>query len=253
VLDGDAIAGSASIRVADATGIVPRGRYLMTRPDGAREWLVVVGIRERRLALKYRLIHNYAGAATIVGCRISIAVDPAWASAHANLSDAPGTGRGLARYVLRWTYTLGGHEMSALGFADLVGKRSEELVTPADVEARTPGWIASLPADHRANQGADFIAEAFRAVRTEAIGDEHAQRKIRDIQVLRELVHARAHVIRLEQDVMHGDGEPDALADAERRYRACYTRLVELPRAKQQVHGAPVRAALRRLPKLTRP
>jgi hypothetical protein len=229
VLVGDAHAGSKLIRVANPEGIVPGGRYLMTKPEGDREWIEVVANRDGDLALKHPLIHRYAGAATIVGCRISVGVDPAWSSKAANLT----TGRhhGLAGYVLRWTYTFGDFEVTGVSFADLVNCESKHLVTPPDVDASSPGWIAGLPLEHRPSQGADFIAEAVRAVRLEAVGDAHAQRKIHDSQVMRELVRIRANVIRLEQAVMHGAPRGEELAIAEQRYRSSYARLVGMYRS----------------------
>lgn len=226
VLEGDAYRGSHSIRVANAEGIVARGRYLMARPEGEREWIEVTAVAGTTLSLKHPLIHRYAGAATIVGCRISIAADPAWVSRRDNLSDT-GRHRGLAGYMLRWTYTVDGIEMTGVSFADLVTLPSAELVTPQDVDARNPGFIAGLPSEHRANQGADFIAEAFRAVRLEAVGDSHAQRKIRDTRILRELVNARTQVIRLEHEVIHGEKRAEELAIAEKRYRSRYAQLVK--------------------------
>ena len=257
-LHGDALAGSRAIRVESVEGIVPGGRYLMTKPKVEREWIEVVAVGDGELALKHPLIHRYAGNATIAGCRISVAVDPAWAASMLNLSDVPGRRCGLAGYLLRWTYTVDGFEMIGVSFADLVSSRSEQIVRPSDVDKRFPGWIAALPPEHRANQGADFIAEAFRVVRVEAVGDAHAQRKIRDTQVLRELVNIRAHVIQIEHDVMHGRRRSAELALAEERYHACYARLVDTPhvvaapapespgRHKRSEPGTP-----RRIPKLT--
>ena len=110
------------------------------------------------------------------------------------------------------------------------------------------------------NAGADFIAEAFRAVRLEAVGDATATRKIRDAQVLRELVQSRAQVIRLEHEVMRGGSRSSDLAVAETRYRNRYSQLVKplpevsyvettekSPLAKGSEPGVP-----RRIPKLTR-
>lgn len=259
-LHGDAYRGSVKIRVANSEGIVVGGRYLMTKPEGEREWLDVLAIDGETLTLKHPILHRYAGAATIRGCRISIAVDPAWSSARHNLSDT-GRHRGLAGYLLRWTYTLEGREVTSVTWADLVTLRSSELVTPQDVDKRNPGWIAGLPPSHRANAGADFIAEAFRAVRLEAVGDAYATRKIRDAQVLRELVQSRAQVIRLEHEVLHGGSRSSELAVAETRYRNRYSQLVKplpaevsyvatsekSPLAKGSEPGVP-----RRIPKLTR-
>src|SRR2546423_7093143 len=108
--------------------------------------------------------------------------------------------------------------MVGLSYADLVHVRTDQLVTPRDLDHRFPGWIADLPIEHRANQGADFIAEAVRAVRLEAIGDDHAQRKVHDVAVLSDLVTARTQVIRLEHEVMHGARRGAELEVAERRY-----------------------------------
>jgi len=253
-LDGDVSGGGKMIRVVSADGIVRGGRYLMTKPDGDREWIEVVAIDGCALTLRHPVIHRYAGNATIVGCRISIAVDATWAASARNLSDIAARQRGLAGYVLRWTYVIDGFELAGISFADLVSCRAEQIVTPHDVDKRCPGWIAGLPPEHRQNQGADFIAEAFRAVRVEAIGSAHAQRKVRDAQVLRELVNIRAQVIRIEHDVMHGEPRSADLARAEQRYEAAYARLVDKrptddpasPAAKRSEPGTP-----RRIPKLT--
>ncbi|HEU0036187.1 MAG TPA: hypothetical protein VFQ53_36490 [Kofleriaceae bacterium] len=226
-LHGDAMAGHRALRVACVDGIVVGGRYAMTRPDGAREWIEVVAIDGARLVVKHPLIHRYAGNATIVGCRLSAAVDPGWVARADHLTDLPERAHGLAGYVLRWTYTAGSFEVEGISYADLVSCPAAELVTARDVEQRFPGWLDDVPREQRATRGADFIAEAFRVVRTEAIGDAHAQRKIRDTEVLRELVNLRAHVIRLEDDVLHGRGGAPELARAEDQYRSSYARLMQ--------------------------
>lgn len=222
-LHGDAIRGSSTLRVVNVEGIAVGGRYLMTKPEGDREWIEVTAIADHTLTLRHPLLHRYAGAATIRGARITIAVDPAWTAKREHLTEHH---RGLAGYVVRWSYTIAGVEHSAMTFADLVTVPSSQLVTPADVDARNPGWIAKLRPEHQVNQGADFITEAFRAVRIEAIGDMHAQRKIRDLRILRELVQTRANVIRLEHEVLHGEPRGGELAIAETRYRNRYDQLI---------------------------
>lgn len=263
VLHGDAYRGSVKIRVADPAGIVAGGRYLMTKPEGEREWLDVLAITGDALTLKHPIIHRYAGAATIRGCRISVAVDPAWSSMRQHLTDT-GRHRGLAGYMLRWTYVFEGRELTAVTWADLVSLPSSGLVTPQDVDRRNPGWIASLPPEHRATSGADFISEAFRVVRLEAVGDAYAARKIRDVRVLRELVQTRAQVIRLEHEVLHGKPRSSELAVAETRYRNRYAELVkpleasyvepgaESPLAKSSFAKGSAPGVARRIPKLTR-
>ncbi len=64
VLHGDAHAGTTRMRVASLDGIVPGGRYLMTKPEGEREWIEVDVVREDTLVLRHPLIHRYAGAAS---------------------------------------------------------------------------------------------------------------------------------------------------------------------------------------------
>jgi hypothetical protein len=262
-LYGDAHAGSKQLRVESVEGMAVGVRYLMTKPEGEHEWIEIAAIgEENALTLRHPLIHRYAGAATIVGCRISCAIDQAWVSSSANRSDGGG---GLAGYMLRWMYTFGGVEVQGISFADLVACRADQVVTPEDLARRVPGWDAKLPEAHRANHGADFIAEAFRVVRMEAVGDDHAQRKIRDTTVLRELVNVRADVIRLEHEVMYGAPLGEELQIAERRYRTAYSRLVDVTRyGRRAAEVEPTReepanepsfakgsSARRRVPKLT--
>ncbi len=228
-LFGDVYAGRRWIRVTDPSGIVPGRGYLMAHPEGEREWIVVDAVDDDRLDLRHPLVHRYAGAATIVGCRISIAVDPAWADDLANLSEASGSNTGLGRYTLRWSYSFHQVEMSGISFADVVTCAADELVTCEDVERRHPGWLDALPPDQRESEGASYIEEAARVIRIEAVGDAHAQRRILDRHVLHELIDRRANMLRLETEVMYGTRCLDELELAERRYHELYAKLVGVP------------------------
>ena len=226
--------GATRLVLADATGVAAGRRYLLRDSRGGRERIDVASVRHDAITLRHPVVHAFEAGTEIVGCRISVAVAPEWAADESNLSDRTRCrGVGLAAYRLRWTYMVDGFEMSGVSFADLVAHAVSVLVTPSDLEERFPGWLGSLPHEHRANQGADFIAEAFQAVRLEAVGDDFATRRVRETAVARELVKIRAHLIRLEHDVMHGVPRADELEAAQQRYRASYAKLVASPQPRE--------------------
>jgi hypothetical protein len=148
-------------------------------------------------------------------------VDPAWAADRSKLSDQSDPGEPApSGYRLHWAYTVDGAALAGVSFADLVRHAALDLVTPMDVDERFPGWLTSLPLEHRENQGADLILEAVAAVKLDALGSRHAMRRIRDVAVLRELVMLRVSLINIEHNVLFGRASALDLSIAERRYHA---------------------------------
>jgi hypothetical protein len=216
-----AVSGQAALAVADGTGIARGRRYLLTNGEGDREWIEIHAIDGGLLATRRPILFSYPEASPLVGCRLSIAVDPAWAADRSKLTDQPDAIEPeLAGYRLSWAYTVAGAALTGVSFADLVRRPALDLVTPADVDDRFPGWLARLPADHRESRGADLILEAFAAVRLDALGHPRAVRRIRDTGVLCELVKFRANQIAIEHDMLFGGASSLDLGLAEQRYRA---------------------------------
>lgn len=216
-----ACSGQTSLVLAGGAGIARGRRYLLINGEGDREWIEVRMIDGGHLATRRPLLFCYPEASPLAGCRLSIAVAPAWAADPSKLTDQPDTAAlELAGYELRWAYTVDGLPRTGVSFADLVRRPALDLVTPADIDDRFPGWLARLPADHRETRGADLIREAFAAVKLDALGHPRAVLRIRDTGVLCELVKLRANLIAIEHAVLYGGATSLDLTLADERYRA---------------------------------
>jgi hypothetical protein len=230
--------GDRSIAVASGTGIARGRRYLLTAPNGDREIVECISITGTTVGLRHPLINDYASSSTFEGTRISISVNSTWVADRSKLSDAISDvpASAIARapsasgYRLRWSYTVNGEAMLGVTYADLVRYQAKNLVTPLDVDRLFPGWIDRLPVDYRQDQGAAFIEEAFQAVRMDALTDAQLVRKIRDTQVLVELVKYRANVLSAQNNVMHNGAEIGVLTVARDLYDQRYGALIREPK-----------------------
>jgi hypothetical protein len=238
-----ASAGATSITVASGTGIAKNRRYLITdATTGASEWIDVLSIVGTAVRVRQPLVNTYAASSTFKGTRISIAVDSTWVANAAHLTDVlSGSWRtdvepssnvnvGQAGYRLRWAYTVNSVACIGYSFADLVRYQAKNLVTPIDVDSRFPGWIDRLPPDYREDQGASLVLEAFHAVRMDAMADAVLLRKVRNTEILRELVILRANLTALENQALSGAGNAESLALAQGIYKQRYDQLLREPK-----------------------
>ncbi|HWO24323.1 MAG TPA: hypothetical protein VNO30_36515 [Kofleriaceae bacterium] len=233
------IAGMSTLLLADGAGVARGRRYQLCNDEGEHEWIEVRAVSGARVTTRRPLLFYYPARSPLVGCRISVAVDPAWAADPAKLSDRSDPGElEPSGYLLHWAYTVDGVALAGVSFADLVRQAALELVTPMDIDERFPGWLASLPSEHRESQGADLILEAVAGVKLDALGSRHAMRRIRDVAVLRELVMLRASLIAVEHNALFGRASELDLSTAERRYHARRDELLRDP-------GDPTGAAAR--------
>lgn len=239
----DAVIGDEELTVADATGIARGRRYLLT--DGDREWIEVIFVSGTTVKIRQPLKNAYSTSATLQGCRISAAVDSAWINNKANITDILDPSNrlwmvgqsadvtwvpGAAGYRLKWSYTVDGIATQAVSFADLVRYQAKNLVTPLDVDARFPGWLDRLPTDYQEDQGASFIAEAFRALKMDCLGDEQVIRRIRNTEVLRDLTIYRANVLAQEASLFGGGNNADIVKAARDAFQMRYDQLMREPK-----------------------
>lgn len=237
-----ASAGDRSITVASGTGITRGRRYIVADTDGNTETIEVSSVSGTTIGLRHPLVNSYAATSTFKGTRISISVDSTWVADASNLTDVlsgswrtdmdaePGIYVGQAGYRLRWSYTVNSVACIGYSFADLVRYQAKNLVTPLDVDARFPGWIDKLPPDYREDQGAALVLEAFHAVRMDALADAVLLRKVRNTEILRELVILRANLCMLENQAMSGSGNAEGLQLAQGVYRQRYDQLLREPK-----------------------
>jgi hypothetical protein len=235
--------GSTSITVGSGTGIVRGRRYLLSGVAGQCEIVEVATVASTTIGLRHPLINDYLiTSSTFQGTRISISVLDSWAASTANLTDMFGGPGGDSRqiestrapsasgYRLRWSYTVNSVATIGVSYADLVRYQAKNLVSALDVDRLFPGWIDRLPTDHRADQGAAFIDEAFQAVKMDALTDSQLVRRIRDTQVLAELVKYRANLLSVQNNVLQNGQDGGSLDRARDLYDQRYNALIREPK-----------------------
>ena len=231
-------AGEVAMTVTSGTGVTKGRRYQLTDADGQRELVEVATVSGTAVTVRHPLVNSYASGADFEGTRISIGVNATWMATPGNLSDAFGadTGSsGSSGYRLRWAYTVDSVATIGVSYADLVRYQAKNLVSPLDVDRTFPGWIDRLPPDYREDQGAAIIDEAFHAVRMDALADAHVLRRLRDTQVLAELVRYRANLILVSANVMHNGVDIRALEAARQVYDQRYESLLREPKVTEDV------------------
>ncbi len=234
--------GDQTLTLTSGTGIARNRRYLLTAASGVSEIVELAGIAGTTATLRMPLVNEYASGATFQGTRISIAVDNTWAATASNLTDAladpddirfasvTSVAPGAAGYRVRWTYTADGASQLGVSYFDLVRYQAKSIVTPLAVDRLFPGWIDRLPPDYRIDQGSALIDEAFLAVKLDALGDSQLLRRIRDTQVLADLVKHRANLLAMQNDVMAGRRDSSAFQLAQDLYDRRYTQLIREPK-----------------------
>ncbi len=155
------------VTLTSATGIVAGGRYLITAATGAREWCEAQSVSGSTVTLRQPLHNAYASGATFQAASASISVDDTWVATEGNLTDASGA---TDDYRVRWVYVVSGETRALDTYFSLVRYAGKHNVTPTDVDDAMPGWLDSLPTDHRESQGRVFIDEAHAAVKLDLLG-----------------------------------------------------------------------------------
>jgi len=109
--------------------------------------------------------------------------------------------------------------------------QAKNLVTPLDVDARFPNWIDRLAPDYHEDQGVALIEEAFRAVKMDCLADEQAIRRVRNTEVLRELVMFRSNLCAAENNALaNPSSAAQALDIAQKLYAQRYDQLMREPK-----------------------
>lgn len=259
-LASDAAAGAITLSLTNATGVARGRRYLLATAAGISEVVDVIGLSGTTATLRHPLINAYATASTFKGSRISIAVDSTWVALKSKITDVLGAvwrttvatptewAPGAAGYRLRWSYTVNSVATIGVSYADLVRYQAKNLVNALDVDRRFPGWIDRIPIDYRADQGQAFIEDAFYAVKLDALADAQLLRRVRNTEVLRELVIYRANLLSVESNVTANGVARDALEVARELYQQRYDQLLREPKVPVDNTGGGSSGQARRLP-----
>lgn len=253
-------AGSRSLTLTSGTGVTRGRRYLLTDANGEYEWVEVHGVSAAAVTLKHPLINDYTiTTSTFQGCRISIGVNATWVADASKITDVlAGTSdirkvngeseAGATGYRLRWAYTVNSVATIGVSYADLVRYQAKNLVTALDVDRAFPGFLDRLALDYREDQGAALVDEAFTAVKMDALADAQLLRRIRDTQVLAELVKYRANLLAIQNEVMRGSGQPQVLDVARSVYQQRYDQLIREPKVAVDQTGGGSNGEAVRLP-----
>lgn len=243
-LNGAISRGAVAATLTDGTGVTRGRRYLL----GGVEWVEVASISGASVTFRHPVINDHDDGATFEGTRLSIAVDASWVQDENNISDFAGMPPGASGYRLRWTYTANGEATLGVSYADLVRYQAKNLVTPLDVDRTFPGWIDRLSTDYRADQGAALIDEAFQALKMDALTDAQLVRRMRDTQVIAELVKYRANLLAVQTNVLANGGDPRTLDIARDLYDQRYNALVREPKIAVDHTGDGANGEAKRLP-----
>lgn len=259
-LSSSASAGDRTLTLTSGTSVSRGRRYLLTDTNGESEWVEVAGINGTACTARHPLINSYNSGATFQGCRISISVDSTWVADASNITDvlsetwrvnklaADTDAVGAAGYRLRWSYTVNSVATIGVSYADLVRYQAKNLVTPLDVDRTFPGFIDRLALDYREDQGAALVDEAFQAVKMDALADAQLLRRIRDTQVLSELVKYRANELAVQNEVIRGAAEPARLDVARGIYAQRYNQLIRESKVAVDQTGGGSNGEAQRLP-----
>lgn len=249
-------AGADTITLTSGTGVTKGMRYVLGAAlTSTSEMVEVVSVSGSTAKVRRPLVNGYSAGAIFQGTRMTIGVDSTWIATKSKITDILATtwrtdseassawGAGYAGYRLRWTYSVNGTPCLGVSYADVARYVSKNLVTPSDVDQRFPGWIDLLPTDYRADQGAALVAEAFQAVKVDLMVDNQTLRRVRNTEVIRELVIYRANLIATEARVLMGAASNSARELAQALYQGRYDQLVREPKIQVDQIGGGAAAA----------
>jgi hypothetical protein len=190
-LDAAATANTRSIPLTATTGIVAERRYLVTHiTTGVKEWVEVDGITSAdSVTVKHPIHNDYASGSTFQSTRIQATVDSTWIADETNLTgDDVGPN---PQYRVRWVYVVSGVTYVADTYFNVVRYAARHGVQPQDIESLIPGWMDSLPSDHRIDQGRKLLDDAYREVRVDMHQIDLSASSIAESEIVDELVRLK--------------------------------------------------------------
>lgn len=219
-LDGSgATANTRSIPVAATTGIVAERRYLLTAATGLREFVEVDSITSGdSVTVKHPIHNDYpATTSTFQSTRLQATVDSTWIADETNLTtDDVGPN---PMYRVRWVYVVSGVTYVADTYFNVVRYAARHGVQPQDIEALVPGWLDSLPTDHRADQGRKLIDSAYTEVRIDMHQIDLAASTVAESEIIDELVRYKTIAVGEWAKYLAGGGSADRVDMTRKSYQ----------------------------------
>lgn len=222
------------INVAATTNAAVDRTYLITGADGFKEWFTVAEIDSGvSLTARHPLHNTYASADTVQSTRITATVDSTWVADDVNLRDDAGPN---PHYRVRWVYVVNSVTYVADTYFNLVRYAGAHGVLPLDVDSLSPGWMSSLPTDHRENQGSTLIADAYRAVKMDlhAIWTDDAM--VANTDVIDELTRYKTIELGEFAKILSGNGDTTQYQVARDQYQRRFDSLSRI------TNKAPIRS-----------
>jgi hypothetical protein len=174
-------------------------------------------------------LHNvYTIGSTFQSTRIQATIDSGWVTDIANLTGSEDAGPN-PMFRVRWVYVVNSLTYVADSYFNLVRYPSRHGVTPQAMEAMIPGWLDTLPTDHRADQGRRLIDDAYREVRVDMHSVDLRASSIAEAEIVDELV--RYKVLELGEWAKYFNGGNTSLERAEqatKRYTARNDSLIRI-------------------------
>jgi len=224
---GDGQSNPRVLNLASTTGIAIGRKYLATNSTSESEWIEVVEINSgNSVTARHALRNAYASADTFESTRIQATVDSTWIADSNNITDDSDPNPG---WRARWTYVdAGGTTRVVDTYFDVVRYKGQHTVQPIDVDCLVPGWLDSLPPEHREDRGAKLIDRAYDEVVLDFHEFSLPDEMIRNRDVLNSLVTRKAILLAEEAKVILGTGTPEGLDLADRRYQGRLDKLVKV-------------------------
>jgi hypothetical protein len=205
------------LNVAATTGFAVDRSYLVTSADGAKEWFDCLEIDSGNSVTARHPLHNaFASSDTVVSTRIQATVDSSWVADEANLDDTAGPN---PAYRVRWVYVVNSVTYVADSYFNLVRYAGKHGVRPQDIEVMLPGWLDSLPSDHRNSQGRALIDDAYRAVKLDLRKIDLAAASVAESEVIDELVRHKAVALGEYVKLLSGGGDAQSVAVSRQHYQ----------------------------------
>lgn len=229
---GTAYSGDARrVNVTATTGGAVGRTYLVTSADGLREFFEVEEIDSGNYFIAKHPLHNaYTTADTVQTTRIQATVDGTWVADETNLTvDDVGANPG---YRIRWVYVVSGVTYVADTYFNLVRYVSKHGVQPQDIEVMAPGWLDTLPTDHRRDQGRRLIDNAHSEVKIDLHQVDVAASAVAEAEIIDELTRYKTIELGEWARYMKGGIDEAQANAASRRY---VTRLDSLIRIVSRV------------------
>lgn len=219
----DAAAGETEsdprlVPLTATTGCAESRSYLIASATGLREWVLIESIASGvSVTAKHPLHNEYAIGSTFQSTRMQATVDSAWVSDLSNLVGASDVGPN-PMFRVRWVYVVSGTTYVADTYFNLVRYAGRHGVTPQDMDSMVPGWLDSLPTDHRNDQGRRLIDDAYREVKLDMHQVDLAASQVAESEVIDELVRYKTLELGEWAKFFRGVGDERRAAKASERY-----------------------------------